>query len=170
MLAAAATAAPFLKERFHEEGTFVVEDFCDVSGLTVDGTFVVDGAVLGNPHGRAGLAYFLEHVTASQVLTNRANGKAITTKSRVINHDLRVTDNGDGTLTILFQATGNDVIYGPDGKAIGRNPGQIRLEFLIDHGGTPADPSDDEFLSEEIVRESTGRTDDFCGTIVPALS
>ena len=76
--------------------------------------------------------------------------------SRVINHDLRVTDNGDGTLTILFQATGNDVIYGADGKAIGRNPGQIRLEFLVDHGGTPTDPSDDVFLAEGIVKGSTG--------------
>ena len=114
--------------------------------------------------------YFLEHISASSVLTNRANGKTVTTTSRVINHDLRVTDNGDGTLSILFQATGNDVIYGADGKAIGRNPGQIRLEFLIDHSGTPSDPSDDVFLAEEIVRGSTGRSDDFCGTVVPALS
>jgi hypothetical protein len=170
MLTASATAAPFLKERFHEAGTFVNEDFCGVPGLTVDGTFVVDGAVLGVPHGPAGLAYFLEHITATSVLTNRANQKSVTVTSRVINHDLRVTDNGDGTLTILFQATGNDVIYGPDGKAIGRNPGQVRLEFLIDHSGTPTDPSDDVFLAEEIVRESTGRSDDFCETVVPALS
>ena len=113
------------------------------------GRLSVDGKLLIAPHGRAGLAYFLEHITATSVLTNRANGKTVTTTSRVINHDLRVTDNGDGTLTILFQATGNDVIYGADGKAIGRNPGQIRLEFLIDHSGTPTDPSDDVFLAEE---------------------
>ena len=52
MLAAAAAAAPLLKERFHDEGTFVVKDFCGVPGLTVDEAFVVDGAVLAVPHGR----------------------------------------------------------------------------------------------------------------------
>jgi hypothetical protein len=169
MLAAATAAKPLVKESFHNEGTFVDEDFCGV-GLTVDGVFVVDGKLLIVPHGPDGLAYFLEHINANVVFTNRANGKTVTTTSRVINHDLRVTDNGDGTLTILFQATGNDVIYGADGKAIGRNPGQIRLAFLIDHSGTPTDPSDDVFLAEEIVRGSTGRSDDFCGTVVPALS
>ena len=25
-------------------------------------------------------------------------------------------------------------------------PGQVRFELLVDHGGTPSDPSDDEFL------------------------
>jgi hypothetical protein len=85
--------------------------------------------------------------------------------------DLRITDNGDGTLTILVLATGNSVVYGANGKAIARNPGQIRFELLIDHGGTPTDPSDDEFLKFlGVVKESTGRTDDFCSAVVPAIS
>jgi hypothetical protein len=45
---------------------------------------------------------------------------------------------------------------------------QIRLEILVDHGGTPTDPSDDEFLSEELLKGSTGRSDDFCAAAVPA--
>ena len=82
-----------------------------------------------------------------------------------------MTDNGDGTLTILTLGTGNDVYYGPDGDVIGRNPGQIRSEFIVDHGGTPTDPSDDEFLVDlGIVKGSTGRSDDFCEAAVPALS
>jgi hypothetical protein len=169
MLAAGAAAQPPVKERFHDEGTFVDEDFCG-AGLTVDGTFVVDGSVLVVAHGPDGLAYFLEHVSQTTTFTNRANGKTVTIESSVLNKDLRVTDNGDGTLTILFLATGNDVFYGPDGKAIGRNPGQVRFEILVDHGGTPTDPSDDEFLSAEQVKGSTGRSDDFCEVAVPALS
>ena len=81
-----------------------------------------------------------------------------------------MTDNGDGTLTILNLRTGNDVYYGPDGDVIGRNPGQIRLEILVDHSGTPTDPFDDVFLAEELVKGSTGRSDDFCEAAVPALS
>ena len=169
MLAAGAAAQPPFKERFHEEGTFVEEDFCG-AGLTVDGTFVVDGSVLVVAHGPDGLAYFMEHVSGTTTFTNRANGKTVTIEGIVVNKDVRVTDNGDGTLTILFLATGNDVFYGPDGNVIGRNPGQIRLEILVDHGGTPTDPSDDEFLAEEIVKGSTGRSDDFCEAAVPALS
>ena len=167
--AVAAAAGPLVKERFHDEGTFVDEDFCG-AGLTVDGTFVVDGSVLVVARGPDGLQYFLEHLKVTVVYTNRANSKTVTLDVTRLNKDLRVTDNGDGTLTILALATGNDVYYGPDGKAIGRNPGQIRVEILVDHGGTPTDPSDDEFLAEELVKGSTGRSDDFCEAAVPALS
>ena len=170
MLAAGAAAQPPFKERFHDEGTFVDEDFCG-AGITVDGTFVTDGSLLVVAHGPDGLAYFLEHIHATVEFTSRANGKTVTLTSRVVNKDLRVTDNGDGTLTILALATGNDVFYGPDGKAIGRNPGQIRFEILVDHAGTPTDPSDDVFLADlGVVKGSTGRSDDFCETAVPALS
>ena len=170
ILAAGAAAQPPFQERFHDEGTFVDDDFCG-AGLTVDGAFVTDGSLLVGAHGPDGLAYFLEHLTVNVVYTNRANGKAVTLTVVRVTHDLRVTDNGDGTLTILVLATGNDVYYGQDGKAIGRNPGQIRFEILVDHSGTPTDPSDDEFLADlGIVKGSTGRSDDFCEAAVPALS
>ena len=170
MLAVAASAQPLLQERFHDEGTFVDEDFCG-AGLTVDGTFVTDGSVLVVAHGPDGLAYFLEHLTVTVMYTNRANSKTVTFDVTRVSKDLRVTDNGDGTLTILILATGNDVLYGEDGKAIARNPGQIRFEILVDHGGTPTDPSDDEFLADlGLVKGSTGRSDDFCEAAVPALS
>ena len=170
MLAVAASAEPPLKERFHDEGTFVDQDFCG-AGLTVDGTFVGDGKLLVVAHGPDGLAYFLEHLDATVTFTNRANGKTVTLTVRRVTKDLRVTDNGDGTLTILVLATGNDVLYGSDGKAIGRDPGQTRFEILVDHAGTPTDPSDDVFLADlGVVKGSTGRSDDFCETVVPALS
>jgi hypothetical protein len=86
-----------------------------------------------------------------------------------VGKDLRVTDNGDGTLTILQMSTGNATLYGPDGTAIGRNPGQVRFEFVVDHGGTPTDPSDDVLLKERLVKGSTGRSDDFCEAVVPVL-
>ena len=169
MLAAGAAAQPPFKGSFHDEGTFVEEDFCG-AGLTVDGTFVVDGSVLAVAHGPDGLAYFLEHIRATTTFTNSANGKTVTIESSTNGKDLRVTDNGDGTLTILNLRTGNDVYYGPDGNVIGRNPGQIRLEILVDHSGTPTDPFDDVLLAEELVFGSTGRSDDFCEAAVPALS
>jgi hypothetical protein len=170
-MATAASAGQIFHEKFHDEGSFVNENFCDVPGLTVEGTFVVDGNERAVPHGPNGLAYFSEQVRFTVVLTNAANDKAVTEVGNVTSKDLKVTDNGDGTLTILVLGTGNDVVYGPDGKAIARDPGQTRFEILVDHAGTPTDPSDDEFIADlGTVKGSTGRTDDFCAAVVPALS
>jgi hypothetical protein len=169
--AAVAGAGQAVHETFHEEETVVFDDFCDVAGLTVVSEGVVDGRVHIVPHGRDRLPYFAFHVRGTIVYTNPANGMFVTEVSHVTDKDLKVTDNGDGTLTLLVLATGNFVVYGQDGKAIARNPGQVRFELLIDHGGTPQDPSDDvelDFLG--IVKGSTGRTDDFCTAVVPALT
>lgn len=171
MFATAASAKVIVRETTHEEDTLVLNNFCDVQGLTVEDAFVGDFRLRAVPHGRDRLAYFLEHGKVTQVFTNPATGKSVTAVARFIEKDLRVTDNGDGTLTILVLSTGNGVVYGADGKAIARNPGQVRFEILVDHNGTPSDPSDDEFLADlGEVKGSTGRTDDFCAAVVPALT
>jgi hypothetical protein len=54
------------------------------------------------------------------------------------------------------------VLYGPDGKAIARNPGQTWLELIFDASGHET--------SRAVVKGSTGRSDDFCDAAVPALS
>jgi hypothetical protein len=170
-VAGLAQARPLEKKAFHEEFTDVAADFCDVPGLTVQSEFVVDGRFMFNPHGPDGLAYYMEHVDVSRVDTNLANGRFVIFESNATDKDLKVTDNGDGTLTILVLATGNAVLYDMDGKALARNPGQVRFELLIDHNGTPTDPSDDEMLAFlGFVKESTGRSDDFCSVSVSALT
>jgi hypothetical protein len=169
-LATAASAQPIRESEVFEE-TQEFEDFCDASGLTVQVNSTTESRFMFNPHGPDGLGYGLEHLRITNVYANAANGNAVTEQITTVFKDLRVTDNGDGTVTILVLATGNAVVRGPDGKAIARNPGQIRFEALVDNGGTPTDPSDDEFL--DVVRDvkgSTGRTDDFCEAVVPVLS
>jgi hypothetical protein len=170
-LAANASAGPILREPVHEEFSDVIENFCDVPGMTVEFTFTLDGREQAVGHGPDGVAYFLRSARNSTVFTNPANGKSIHESGKFVEKDLRITDNGDGTLTIQILVTGNVALYGADGKAIARNPGQIRFEILIDHGGTPADPFDDEFIADlGLVKGSTGRSDDFCAAAVPALS
>jgi hypothetical protein len=172
VLAGQASASQIFQERFHDEGTFVFPegDFCDVEGLTVHDAWNIDGKISAVQRGPNGFAYVLEHFKSTVVYTNQANGKTATLVNKVNAKDLEVTDNGDGTLTLLTLLRGNDVLYGADGKAIGRNPGQSRYEILIDHGGTPNDPSDDEVIDFQRVKGSTGRTDDFCAAAVPALT
>jgi hypothetical protein len=170
-LAGAASAKPLERREFHEETTEIVEDFCDIPGLTVQVDSMTEGRFMLNPHGPDGLAYGIEHLEITDVFTNLDNGNDVTGEQAFMSKDLRVTDNGDGTLTILGLNAGKmGVVYGPDGKAIVRGPGQIRFELLIDNGGTPSDPFDDEFLEFlGIVKGPTGRTDDFCAAVVPVL-
>jgi hypothetical protein len=167
-LAGAASADPPLNERFHDEFSDIINDYCGVPGLTVRSDVVVDGRVLIHSGGPVS---FMEHTNGTFVDTNVENGNAISGSFNTMQRDVDATDNGDGTLSVTFLATGNAVTYGPDGKAISRNPGQVRFELLIDHNDTPTDPTDDEviaFIRE--VRPSTGRTDDFCAAAVPALT
>ena len=160
MLAATASAGKVFTETIHvEQNDIALEDFCDVEGLTVSLDFAMDISVQVVPHGPHGLDYFLQHGTRTEVLT--ANGVSLHSFSRVTEKDMLVTDNGDGTVTVLILATGNAVLYDEDGKAIARNPGQTRLVIVFDASGNE--------LSREVVKGSTGRSDDFCDAAVPAL-
>jgi hypothetical protein len=167
-VAAPVTAAPLEQGTFHDEFSFIDPDFCG-AGLTVRFDGVVDGRFLVTRRGRDGLVYFMENVHITETVTNLTNGKSVSDESRTVQKDLHVIDNGDGTLTILVLATGNFVLYGANGKAIAHNSGQIRFELLIDHGGTPGDPSDDVELEFTLVKESTGTNDDVCQAAVAAL-
>lgn len=160
-LAATAHAGPPIRETIHvDESDILLEDFCDVAGLDVTLDFVMDIDVHVVPHGPDGLDYFLQHGTRSEVLT--ANGKSLTSFARVTEKDMRVTEIGGGNVEVLILATGNAVLSDESGKAIARNPGQTRLVIVFDASGNE--------LSREIVKGSTGRSDDFCEAAVPALS
>ena len=166
-----ATAKPIDSGTIHEEFSFVITDYCGVAGLDIELQLVADIRFRLGSRGDAQLPYVLNHVTRQLTLTNPDNDRFVTGSSRAIDKDLKVTDNGDGTFTILVLATGNETRYGMDGKAIARDPGQLRWEVLIDNNGTPQDPSDDEFLEFlGDVKGSTGRTDDFCAADVAELT
>ncbi len=168
---AAASAQKVSRDAFHDEGSFLLDDFCGVPGLDVRVDFGIDVRILVVPRGRDQLAYFLHQITRTETHTNVANGKSVTSVFRVVDKDLRVTDNGDGTLTVLVLATGNATLYDANAQAIARNPGQVRYELLVDHGGTPSDPSDDEVIDFlGYVKGSTGRSDNFCEAAVAALT
>jgi hypothetical protein len=156
-LAVTAQAEPLERERVHETGSEVFEDFCEIEGLTVlvewenfiNFTFV--------PRGTDQLAYAIATVHGWTSWTNVDTGLTLTQVYNVVDKDHKVTDNGDGTLTIHVLQAGGVKVYGPDGKLLFRDPGQIQFEVLIDHAGTPSDPSDDEFLEFlGVVKPSTG--------------
>lgn len=143
----------------------VESDFCGLDQVRVVGE--QSTRLLVNAHGPDGLAYFGFRIRGWDSFTNLANGKTYRGEWVVNDKDLRITDNGDGTLTILVLATGSSKWYDADGKLLFADPGQVRYEVLVDHGGTPADPRDDTWLADlGVVKGSTGRNDlqdnDFC--------
>ncbi|HEX6657131.1 MAG TPA: hypothetical protein VF065_03560 [Ilumatobacter sp.] len=162
--ATTAAGAPLEQGRFHDSGSELLEDFC---GIDVVHTWDVSGSFLGVTLGSDGLVHFRDSVRGSNAWTNTETGRSYTGLFTTASHDLEVTDNGDGTLTIMIQGSGSERWYDGDGTLVLRNPGLTRWEILVDHAGTPSDPFDDEFIEFlGDVKGSTGRNDteghDFC--------
>ena len=138
-------------------------------GLTVTEQAVFDGRFLFNLRGPGTAPYYLERVKATIVVTGE-DGDWVKQVYGVLEKDLKITVNDDGTLTILVLATGPSTLYDSTGKAIARDPGQVRFELLVAYGEDLSDPSDDEFLDFlGVVKPSTGRSDDFCTAAVQVL-
>jgi hypothetical protein len=160
-------AAVIEHEHFEDVGSEVADPFCGDLRVRIDRN--IQGMLLIKTQGPDGLVYFLESLRGTASFTNLATGKSFTNSLRIVNKDLKVTDNGDGTLTVLAITSGVVKNYGPDGELLFIDSGTFRVELLIDHGGTPTDPEDDVLLSETVVKASTGRTDtegrDFCEDI-----
>jgi hypothetical protein len=155
VLASTAAAADSFSVEFQEARK--AQKIC---GLTVAWTRSLELKISIVPHGPDGIEYVSVLGDITETFTNRA-GDTATSFANVLEKDLHITDNGDGTATILELATGNATLYGPDGKAIARDPGQVRYLLYIDG---------DEVTFGGIVKDSTGRSDDFCTALVQALS
>jgi hypothetical protein len=160
LLAPPAAAKVIDRGVIQEEYSETVDDWCGQEGLSVDVQGVVHIRFKVTSQGRQRLVHFHDNVSVDE--THTANGVTTRYVERTLFKDLKVTDNGDGTLTIVVLATGNATLYGPDGKAIARGPGQVRFRLVVDHAGTPTDPDDDQVISFEQIKGSTGRNDDFC--------
>ena len=167
LVAGPATAQKVDGGTFHDEGSFTDRSFCGVPGLVVDGTFTVDGRFLGRLQGRDKVFYGMDNARTVVVYTRRATGQTATDiQPRTTSKDLRITNNGNGTLTIIQLLTGGERTYGDAGKLIARNSGQVRFKIVVDYNGTLSNPEDDTQVSSELVFGSTGTNDDFCAAVL----
>jgi hypothetical protein len=167
-LAGPAEAGPPLEqENFHDESTEVEENFCDVEGLSVEIHEVIDGTFVFNTTGSNDVPHLVTTIHGTVSFTNLTTGKSFTNVFDIVDKTLEITLNDDGeTVTVVELITGGGRWYGPDGKVLFHEDGQIRIELLIDFGGTPYDLSDDVVLDEQLIFGSTGTNDtegrDFC--------
>jgi hypothetical protein len=166
-LAGPAQAGPPLEqENFHDDFTDVEENFCDVGGLSVEIHGVIDGTFKFNTTGKNDIPHLVTTNHGTVSFTNLTTGKSFTNIFNGVDKTLEITLNDGGeTVTVVELITGGSRWYGPDGKVFD-DDGQIRLELVIDFGGTPFDLSDDVILDEQLIFGSTGTNDtegrDFC--------
>ena len=167
--AGSASARPIEKGHFHDVGT---SDVYNCNGTLAQDSFDVSGNFVFNQRGSSPFPYYRESVHGTGVTTNLETGGTFTNVFNVSTMDHKITDNGDGTITITTIATGGSRFYDRNGKLVLKDPGQVRFAVDVDYNGTPGDPSDDVEVpgSFRIVRTSTGNSDlsghDFCADLV----
>ena len=109
--------------------------------------------------------------------TKDATGATVVLFSSGNTKDLSITDNGDGTITILSLNAGNSTFRSGDGSVVIRDVGHILTAFLVDYNGTPGDPSDDilvappQILSEDGAHPLFGSDPvDVCAALLPGFT
>jgi hypothetical protein len=123
-------------------------------------------------HGKARLVYFMDNFHGWESFTNPEMGDSYVHVTNSVVHDQKITDNGDGTLTIVTMGAGGDNRYASNGSLSLHDTGTTRFAALIDHNGTPSNPDDDVFLEDlGVVKPSTGTNDtqgrDFLRRLLP---
>lgn len=164
LVAAPASSAVLENLHLQDSGS---EPFLLCSGINATYSWDDSGHVLFKTAGRERLVYFAANVHGTEVFTNLATGKTYTSVYNVTNRAMKVTDNGDGTLTFTGSNVGTTRWYGADGRLLFVDAGHFSFQILVDHGGTPGDPSDDVEIEDSftVVKEvGTGQTAsrDFC--------
>lgn len=169
-----ATARPLDKGRFHD--IFTEFFTCESTGTPVQNDVDVWVNFNFNQRGSSPFPYYRESVHGTNVFTNLDTGGTFTNVFSVNGKNHVITDNGDGTITILVIATGGSRWYDTDGNFVLNDPGQVRFSFDVDYSGTPSDPEDDVEVPDsfQVVRDSTGRNDtvgrEFCADLVEFTS
>lgn len=154
----AAQASPHDQFRFDERGDEVIEGYCP--GETVHLEFHQAGGGVGRIAGRDHALRYTVRFHGEATITNLATGRAFILAWNYIDQETRVTDNGDGTLSILGHSAGSESVRGPEGQLLDIKAGLTKWIVTVDHGGTPTDASDDTFISIEFL--SGPRYEEFC--------
>ena len=148
-------AAPIEQTRFDAPFSQVVDGYCGDLRVQID--FHDQGVIVARPAGKERFIRYTASHHGGGTITNLATGRAFTYAWNYLEQDLKVTDNGNGSFSILSQIPGPEQIYGPDGQLVFTNGGTMRLLTVIDFAGTPLDPSDDQFVSQELVSSNGGK-------------
>jgi len=147
--ATAGTGPPEVQVHYSDAYDTLLPDPSDPTGSFCGGLtnvplhVEIEGYFSIKNHGpNAPAPYFADRFRSTLVYTNPQTELTYTVVRVRQTKDLRLVDNGDGTLTLTGLNSGSLFAYGPDGELLGRQNGLTRETFLVDTLGTP-DPNDD---------------------------
>ena len=147
-----ASAAPIDKGHFTDAGS---EEFsCDTVSPAIPTHHEFEARinfVFNQRGGPNAFPYYRESVSGSDVYTNLDTGKTYSNTYNITDRDQQVTDNGDGTLTITIAQPGSNKWFDSDGRLLFVTGGTFWFQILVDDGGTPTDPSDDQEIEGSFV-------------------
>jgi hypothetical protein len=161
-LAVAAPASAAAPDRFVIDETFSVDgDTCDVA---VHFDYAESG--VGTRHLRSGsYPYYRVDYQAALEITRLSTGLTVRLAFHQLSSDTRITDNGDGTITIAVSGIFTEMDYAPDGTVGLRTQGRETALITIDTNGTPETEDDDvelEFDYLGFVGHDDREHTDFC--------
>jgi hypothetical protein len=173
-LALPGTALAAKPQIFHDridEGPFP-EELCGIPVMTeIEGHSVTQLRV-----NRDGLIEVSGNFNATITWTNPATGLSVVNVVHSPFRDISVTENEDGSLTILSATTGiPEWLQTPDGTTLLKDRGRIVFEVVFDDNGTPENFEDDLF-TQEIVSvsgphpEAESDFELFCEVVIEALT
>jgi hypothetical protein len=171
---AAHAQGPLVQEHYDNVYDVLLPDPDDPTGFFCGGLVNVplhveeDGYFSIKEHGADDVVYFADRFRSTLRYTNPQTGLTFTVVRVHQTKDLRITDNGDGTLTLVGLSTGVLSSYGPDGELLNTRTGMSRDTFLVDTMGT-TDPFDDQ-LTRVGDPDTAGRdtTGGFCNDFLAA--
>ena len=141
-------------------------DFCDVPFLVRwDGSLTVTETVIRK--GGGDLEYSSFHLSTRESFTNVETGASFRHHVAFSGRDQKLTWNDDGTLTVNAMDRFSTKLFDPDGKLVAIDAGIAAFTLVIDLHD-PADPEDDEVVSETVTKDHGPRgfaDRDFCADV-----
>jgi hypothetical protein len=167
----AAAAKPF--ENVTERVTDTFEE--EICGIDVDTTISFVDHYLART-GPNGFPLFQSSGHGTTTWYNPETGLSVTVNNSGGFKDLSVTDNGDGTITVITQTVGvPEEITLDDGTVALKDVGRVVFSTVLDYNGTP-EADDDIFISQEVLSISGPHPELesdftlFCETVVEGLT
>lgn len=152
MPASAALAAEPVLDNIHFHFSFVhVEQ--DIGGcldvaFPIQHVGTINVLIQTRTRGTSGPTYSTLRYNTDDVYTNVDTGESFTAREVSREADTKVTENGDGTITVAYSSQLTVTVHTPTGALFGVDSGRVTGSVLIDLVD-PQNPDDDVVISEQ---------------------
>ncbi|MBA2531316.1 MAG: hypothetical protein H0V23_04315 [Nocardioidaceae bacterium] len=164
-----ATAAVIEADHYRFADSEVLRNFCG-SDIDFRHEFRGHGYFSAKTRGPNTPLYFADRFHSVDSFINLDTNKSFTVVRNGQFRDHKITVNPDGTLTIVQQFSGIQLVRDDTSHILFKDRGTARFEFVVDYNGTLTNPDDDEFVEDHGEVFRAGKYDtlnrDFCADVL----